>query len=88
MPIAAAQPNERTTASSVTSDDHDIKRLTDSMNLRYAELPTDIQSKIAASRPTDWTATRFPERDELYKLRDEVGTLDGVRRTVKGADAG
>ncbi len=65
----------------------DIKRLAASLDLRYAELSPDLQQKIAATRPTDWTATRYPERDELAKLRREVETLDGVRRSVKSAEA-
>lgn len=65
----------------------DIKRLTESLHLRYAELSPALQQKIAAVRPTDWTATKYPERDELARLRREVDTLDGVRRTVKTAEA-
>ena len=65
----------------------DIRRLTDGLNLRYAELPRPYQQRVAPSQPADWPATRFPERDELAKLRREVDTLDGVRRGVKTADA-
>lgn len=65
----------------------DIKRLTDSLHVRYAELPASFQQKIAAARPTEWATTTYPERDQLVVLRREVETLDGVRRTVKGAEA-
>jgi DNA repair exonuclease SbcCD ATPase subunit len=65
----------------------DIKRLTDSLYLRYAEMPEPFRTRIAAAPPDDWTATRYPERDELANLRRELGQLDATRRTVRDADA-
>ncbi len=65
----------------------DTKRLTDSLHLRYAELPPAFQKKISPARPTEWTATKYPERDELAVLRREVETLDAVRRKVRSAEA-
>ena len=65
----------------------EMKRLTDSLNLRYAELPPAYRQRVAPTPPADWPATRYPERDELAGLRREVGTLDAVRRTVRQAEA-
>lgn len=67
---------------------NDIKRLTESLHVRYAELPAAVQQTISPTRPTDWTATRYPERDELVRLRREAEALDGVRRSVRAAEAG
>lgn len=65
----------------------DIKRLTDSLNLRHAELPDPFKSNIAPARPSDWTATRYPERDELARLRREVDGLGAVRVRLREAEA-
>jgi exonuclease SbcC len=65
----------------------DIDRLTRSLNLRYAELPVSFQQKISPALPTDWTATKYPERDELVNLRRQVQSLDALRRQVKDAEA-
>lgn len=64
----------------------DIDRLTKSLNLRYAELK-GVAHKISPALPSDWIATKYPERDELVTLRREVDTLDAVRRKVKSAEA-
>jgi DNA repair protein SbcC/Rad50 len=63
----------------------EIKRLTDSLNLRYAEMPDPYRQQIAATVPTDWTTTAYPERDELTNLRREAGTLAAIRRQVQDA---
>ncbi len=65
----------------------DIDRLTKSLNLRHAELPSAFAARISPARPTDWPATKFPERDELVTLRREVETIDAIRRTAKTAEA-
>ncbi|MCU0704612.1 MAG: SMC family ATPase, partial [Fimbriiglobus sp.] len=65
----------------------DIERLIKSLTLRYAELPSAFASRISPARPTDWSATKYPERDELVTLRREVETIDAVRRGVKTAEA-
>lgn len=63
----------------------DAKRLRDSLVLRYAELPEPYKSRIAPSQPTDWSATHYPERDELVALRREADQLDAARRTLRAA---
>ncbi len=63
----------------------DIKRLTDSLNLRHAEMPEPYRTRIAGATPADWSATTFPERDELVTLRREVGGLDPARRKLREA---
>lgn len=65
----------------------DVKRLTDSLGLRYAELPAEYQAKVARTAAADWTRTTFPERDELVALRREVGGLDGAKRQLQQAQA-
>lgn len=61
----------------------DIKRLTDSLVLRHAEMPEPYKSKIAETTPTDWNKTGFPERDELVTLRRESAGLDPARRKLR-----
>src|SRR5581483_170320 len=63
----------------------DIKRLTDSLALRYAEMPEPYRSQIAESAPQDWTQTSFPERDELVALRREAAGLDPAKRRLREA---
>jgi DNA repair exonuclease SbcCD ATPase subunit len=63
----------------------DIKRLTDSLALRYAEMPKPYQSRIAAAPLADWTRTSFPERDELISLRREVDHLSAAKRSQREA---
>jgi exonuclease SbcC len=65
----------------------DIKRLTDSLDLRYAEMPEPFRTRIAADPPDDWTATSYPERDELTTLRREASGLDAARRKVRDAES-
>jgi len=63
----------------------DIKRLTDSLVLRHAEMPEPYRSKIAEATPADWGATNFPERDELVTLRREASGLDTAKRRLREA---
>ncbi len=65
--------------------DADAKRLRDSLTLRYAELPDPYKSRIAPSQPADWSATHYPERDELAVLRRDVEQLDTTRRVLRTA---
>lgn len=57
----------------------EVKRLVDSLNLRFAEMPEPYRSRIATHAPSDWTATAYPERDELAGLRREVGLLPAAK---------
>jgi exonuclease SbcC len=63
----------------------EIKRLTDSLALRYAEMPEPYRSRIAAAVPTDWSATNYPERDELIALRRDAERLDPAKRELRKA---
>jgi len=65
----------------------DIKRLTDSLNLRYAEMPEPYRSMISAQLPQEWPSTTYPERDDLAHLRREVAQLEAMRRAVREAEA-
>ncbi|OWK47409.1 AAA family ATPase [Fimbriiglobus ruber] len=58
----------------------DIKRLADSLDLRYAEMPEPYRSRIAPAAVADWGTTAFPERDELVSLRRDAGGLDPAKR--------
>jgi exonuclease SbcC len=64
---------------------NDIKRLMDSLALRYAEMPEPYRSRIASGPPADWTQTSFPERDELIGLRRTVADLDSAKRRQREA---
>ena len=63
----------------------DVKRLTDSLGLRYAELPPQYRTRVSPSAAADWTRTTFPERDELVAFRREAGGLDGAKRQLQQA---
>ena len=71
-----------------------VRRLTDSLTLRHAELPAALQSKVAPETPADaveWAATKFPERDELAALTKDAKALPRgpgrARQGPRGADA-
>jgi DNA repair exonuclease SbcCD ATPase subunit len=64
----------------------DIKRLTASLNERYAQLPEDYQQRIAPDLPSDWRKTTYPERDTLAALRDEVHSLKAARQRVRALE--
>jgi len=53
--------------------------------LAYAELPEPFQSKVAATKNTDWFATTYPARDELSLLRQDLGGLEVAKRLVRAA---
>jgi DNA repair exonuclease SbcCD ATPase subunit len=61
----------------------DVKRLTDALALKYAEMPEPYRGRIATTTADDWTRTHYPERDELVALRREVGGLDAARRRLR-----
>ncbi|MFO0850297.1 MAG: SMC family ATPase [Gemmataceae bacterium] len=64
----------------------DGKRLAEALALRYAQLPADFQRKIAPAPPADWTATHYPERDELVALRREAGGLEAAKLRKRDAE--
>ncbi len=53
----------------------------------YLELPPTFQTRISPQLPDDWTATKFPERDELSALAREAGRLDTAKRHATSAKA-
>lgn len=65
----------------------DAKRLADSLGLQYAELPEPYRTRIAPAAAADWTATKYPERDELVGLRRDGGGFDAARRARRDAQA-
>lgn len=65
----------------------DAERLTKSLDLRYAEMPSPYRERIATTPPMDWSHTNYPERDELAVLRRELqGNLDLARRQATAAE--
>jgi DNA repair exonuclease SbcCD ATPase subunit len=65
----------------------EVKRLTDVLALRYAQLPPDHQRKVSPTPPADWTATSYPERDELVALRREAGGLEAAKQRKRDTEA-
>ncbi|MCZ2342947.1 MAG: SMC family ATPase [Bacteroidales bacterium] len=63
----------------------EVKRLVDSLSLRYAEMPEPYRSRIAPAAPNDWTTTTYPERDELAGLRRETVLLPDAKRKLNEA---
>ena len=61
------------------------KRLSGSLALRYAELPGDFQSRVAEDAPADWSATRYPERDELVGLRQDAAKFPAAKKALAAA---
>lgn len=61
----------------------DVKRLMASLALRYAEMPEPYKSRIAATEPRDWTATEYPERDELVVLRRDAAGVEAAKRKLR-----
>ncbi len=55
------------------------------LRLAYAELPREFARRIAPAEPTDWTETRFPERDEISHFTHEAVRLDDAARTLRMA---
>ncbi|HEY2784940.1 MAG TPA: SMC family ATPase [Fimbriiglobus sp.] len=53
----------------------------------YLELPPSFQQLIAPRVPDDWTATKYPERDELPTLAREAAGLDTLKRHAVSAKA-
>ena len=64
----------------------DVKRLSASLALRYAELPEAYHGRVAPAPPEDWTRTTFPERDELVALRRNAAGLPAARQRVRTAE--
>lgn len=84
MKMRESYASQRETSKQATAD---VKRLIDSLGLRYAEMPEPYRSLIVKSPPTDWTATKYPERDELTGLRRDAAALDSAKRTHRDAQA-
>ncbi len=61
------------------------KRLTGSLALRYAELPPDFRARVAEDAPADWSATRYPERDELVGLRQDAAKFPAAKKALAAA---
>lgn len=75
----------RTRKGQLDQSAREIKEAIDNLALMHAELSEPFRSRIAATPPADWTATKFPERDELIGYRRDVGTLEAARRRWKEA---
>lgn len=63
----------------------DTARHLRTLKLAHAELPRSFSERISSTEPADWTATRFPERDELSNLAHEAVGLDAAKRTLRSA---
>lgn len=65
----------------------EIKRLTESLALRYAEMPEPYRSRIAKKPPADWAETEYPHRDELVGLRREGERLPAAKTQLAEAQS-
>lgn len=74
-----------TVKNSLQRRESDIDRFRASLTLRHAELPEPYRGKVAYKPGDEWTATAFPERDELIALRRDVAGLDAAKRAMTKA---
>ena len=65
----------------------ELKRLSDSLALRYAEMPEPYRSYISSQPPRDYTETQYPERDQLMQLRRLLEQLPRVKANRDAAIA-
>jgi DNA repair protein SbcC/Rad50 len=64
----------------------DEERHLRTLRLAYAELPRAFATRIAPAAPTDWPATRYPERDEISSLTHECVQLEAAEKALRLAN--